>query len=614
MGNGESSNPPIFDKLITQQEFIDETLKEKTQNIWGREGLQKMDYPSFWPKMWSEKNNSLLSNIVFGSQFQFPTFSPNLMDVMQSNNFFPKVDFKNVDAPSNEMTLCLIKLKSFDLFWNDSLEKKNVRTVLGYSWGAFQEHFLILQNYLNLNFPNQLAFFGLLDDTSPIKPDINIKLKYIPLNYRIPIYISFAFFIANYFKRENSPFLEFKIGSVFQGRNQIISDLPTSEEFSKNMEKNRIELGNFWQGMSNQLKTKDDVIAFWKKHENIVQPMRLFNKALNMGGFDFTPGIDDYFWRLNFYTLYNFRINGQKVFNFPFFIEFIDNKFTSIEKINRIIILYYSMITKDINVLFNGQFWEMPLGIAFPRIPISRIKPIDYEKILEPFDFLKSLWLKTAEWSFSGQDINYINRFGINPDKLTDLQQKIFSFIIRYPLRPLKVPGFNFREFSRQTEEWKNVANLQWNDYMKWVIANINSEEQPFYVQPGEELVDTDGNHIIINVNHRNNQGVLVESFSQNLLNSYPDYGVLKDENLPWLGREFALLFPILFVPDFIFGDEFWSYVNNFVKKVFQLVIEVLESLLKIATELLPSFLLIAAVVGGFFYITKSEQKIEISK
>jgi hypothetical protein len=614
MGGQGSKNPPVFDTLITQQQFIDATLDEKTENIWGDEYLQKQKYPDIWTPIYKNRNAGNLQNVVFGWQYQFPQIGFNTITKLQhSSKTFPKINFENVAAPSVKITKAIQGLDAYDKFWEYAYEKRNPKEVISFVWAFFQEEFLDLQLYLNEYFYDQLAWFGLLDDTSDKKPTINIKLNYIPLNYRIPVYISLCYHITEYFKNStNSPFLNFKTGSVYLNPDYNFSDLPTLQEFNKNIEHYRIELGNFWTDMSNQLHSKEEVMAFWNKHEEIVEPIKRFYKALKEGFLYTAPGIDSYYFRLSFFQLYNFKISGQKVFNFPIFDKYIDDKYCPIQKINHVILLYYNLICKDINYLFDNQFFELPISKPYPRIPFTPINPIDIGQIISVFKGLKELWLNTAEWTYFGKDNNYMNQWG-HQFKLTELQQKIYDFIKIYPLRPLKVPPFNFGEWARRTPSWYQVCEIQWNDYFKWVIANVNTLKEPNYAEPGDILLDKDGNEVIITMNKYDTNNVLLFSEKIKLQNNYPDYGVLVEERQPWFGRQFLLLFPILTPADFIWGDEFWGFINNTVRKVFQIIIDTLYTLLKIVETLLPSLLIIAAVVGGYFFITRNEENISIT-
>ena len=92
----------------------------------------------------------------------------------------------------------------------------------------------------------------------------------------------------------------------------------------------------------------------------------------------------------------------------------------------------------------------------------------------------------------------------------------------------------------------------------------------------------------------------------QPLLNTYPDLGIMDlDENY---GRSFRFLLPWVAAADWIWGDNFWDFVNGSVRKVFKLVIDALIALYNFVGGLFPFIIVALGLFGGYLLFGRSSE------
>lgn len=583
-------------KQQTPENYINQALNENRNLMWGLDSVQKIPYPSYWTPEYRADNGGSIANVKFGRNFQFPTIGPDFDESVKNNHNYPKVNFANINAPSQEMMNNIFRpISNFRHEWTRANNSNDIKIIADPVLTLFIQREELIKEYVGKNFAAQLGYFGIIqyeDDTYKF----NTKFNYLPDNYKIPIYLHLLLYVSDHFQLPTAPYLLFKKGSSDYHPDKLYSNLPTLSEFKKQIVQNAVECGNFWTTMSNSLETREDVLEFWTDDENddLVESIRRYHKGLKAGFLFAPPGIDDYYFREKFFQLLHCKRSGKLVFNFPYFPGLLEEKFQYIGKVNHVILLYYFLMVHDIDLLFNGKFFDMEISKPFRKIPIVDIKPIDYKSHSYFFQNVKAAWLTTAEWTFFGRNNNYLTQVKVTPD--TDFRKMVWEFMQNYPLRPLKVPPFNFQQWTRQTLGWKKASEEQWDDYFEWVVVNAMAQDEPFYSPPGDQLRDKEGNLLWVKP-------------KDPLLNQYPDYGLLTDVEESWFGPQFKLLMPWTIGADWVWGDKFWDFVNGTVKVIFRKILQALRALANVVGEFLPYILLALGVVGGVFLLTRGNNQ-----
>jgi hypothetical protein len=247
----------------------------------------------------------------------------------------------------------------------------------------------------------------------------------------------------------------------------------------------------------------------------------------------------------------------------------------------------------DIQALIPG-FFELPEFSLIQEIDWVDIKPIDIDYQRNKFKFYYDAWIETGKWRFMGINepvwptpLEFGKQVGYVEDEFFD---KVWDFMKAYPIKRLKVPPFDFKEFTRMSTQWLAAANIQWQSYFEWCFENVKAQNSLNYVKPGNQLKTKEGEFVFYEDKGKNE-----------LINSYPDYGVLAEDTQGWRSLKPLLVFGN--VLDWIWGDKFWDWANGIADKIFQLVIEALKALYKLVVDLLPSLAVVLAIVAGVFIV-----------
>ena len=586
---------------VTVEEFVTLSLKENREPIFGENGSQKAPYPPYWPPPYRADNGGLYSKCYFGKVFQYPEIGAHFNEMMKGNAHYPKINFDEIDAPDSDVMNVIEQLREVRQFWVRSIEIQDLNIVTSIVINNFNKYQYQIQTYVKKNFGIFLEYFGIVKSSSPHYP-FYFKDGKVPLTFLYPIVTTLLLFIVDHYTSPNAPFVNFKTGSAYANPDANLHDIPTLQEFRKEAEIITFEQGNFWTEMGNKYKDKKEVLEFWNKNAELVESIKRFRKALKEGFLYAPPGIDDYYFRDALVQFMKFKDGPISAFNFTFFKNFMENRYTSTKKIDRVVLLYFYLMIFALEKLMGPDFWEQPFAKPHQKIPLIDIKPIDLVAHGYFFRPVKAAWLTTAEWTLFGRSNNYINAVGFQPEKMNEFRRKVWSFIVKYPLRPLRVPPFNFSEWTRLTIGWRKAAEQQWDDYFEWVVANVFAEVNINWVEPGQQLLNAEGLPVWDKPPTDNFQGAP-------LFNSYPDYGLLTDVEERWFGPSFKYLIPWTIGADWIWGDDFWDFVNGAAKFIFKKVLDALKFIAEALPAVLPFLLLFAGVGAGVWYLTKSENK-----
>ncbi len=190
----------------------------------------------------------------------------------------------------------------------------------------------------------------------------------------------------------------------------------------------------------------------------------------------------------------------------------------------------------------------------------------------------------------------------IDASKMTpkEFENAVYNFMKRYPLIPPVEPGIITRiNFAKGAKagDYFNLAEKQWGVYVLWVEANVRAYNNAFYVLPGEALLDKDGKEVF--VRDKNGQHIP-------LLNIPTNIGILADpeHRTKWWAKLF--IFPYV-----IFGNQWQTMLNGFIKDVIETTLAVLQSLWEVTKAILDTILpalpiillTLAAITGGYFLI-----------
>jgi hypothetical protein len=594
-------------RQVTVEEYANLALKEDRTPMWGENGTQNSNYPTYWPPQYRADNGGKYEQCYFGKVFQLPEIDGYFNDKNKNNGYYPRVNFDEIEAPDSEIMLVIEQLVDIEKFWTRSIENRDMNVVTSLVIPLGNKYMYQIDKYVKKNFPEFLAYFGIIKSNSK-NYTFSFKDGKVPLTFIFPIYTILLLFLVEHYKSVNAPFLNFKTGSAYMNPDANLFDVPTLQEFKKEIEIITFEQGNFWTEMGNKYLTKEEVLEFWKKNPELVESIKRFRKALKEGFLYASPGIDSYYFRESLVQFMKFKDGPSSPFNFTFFRKFIDNRYTPTVKIDRVVLLYFMLMVYALEKLLGNDFFELPLGKPHQRLPLIDIKPIDLISHGWFFRDVKKAWLETAQWTLFGRpDNNYLHYFGLKPDN--EFRMLVWGFITTYPIRPLKVPPFSFGEWTRHTVGWKKVTEQQWDDYFEWAVANVFASRNgnPNYVLPGQQLLDTDGLPLW---EKPPSEGFLGEP----LLNTYPDYGVLTEIQESWFGPSFKLLLPWTVAADWIWGDNFWEFVNGTVKFIFKKVLDALKAIADVLPAVLPALLLLAGLGVGAYFVTRPDNNLYIQE
>lgn len=594
-------------KNVTPESWVRDVMDERRSKIWGKDGQEKKDYPNFWPKPQDQPTNTSISTVEFGKVFQYPIIRPT--NIEKDFNQLPKLNYANVDSPTPRMMAILKQIDGLSLVWQNSIQQKNIYSivapVLTLLLGPSGDD---VRSFLTKNLKEQLNFFGLIDYPGVGNRWFEKKISQFPGNYELPIYIMLLLYVDQHFHNDNAPFLKWKRNSAVD---DSIYPIPSLVDFIGQMDGLRVTHGNFWLEMNPYLKTKEDILLFWQQNPKIIEFVLDFRKSLVLGtiSFGFIDGrlitstdghTDNYDVKMSFFDIFKFKKDNKPFFNFPYWNELITEKYTNTATLNCFIRNYGYLMVKDVERIL-PDIWERRESIKWPTIPWSPIADLDRSFLERDFMVYKTRWQETAMWYFfESNRPEWPPRLGINPNDPNEFRVKMWAFIINYPIPALKVPPYSFADWSRFSRGWKEIFELQWEAYFVWATENIFASSRPNYVNPGEQLKNTEGELLF----YKNEQGQLVP-----LINTFPDFGIMREGGGGPIGRDFRFLFAWSIVGDWVWGDGFWEFFNGTIKKVFKLVLDALRALYEFVSGILPSLLLLFGVGVGAYYLLKDKKE-----
>lgn len=578
-------------KQSQPSDWIDDFANEKKEILWGNGKVENQAYPAFWPPAWPTPSQSR-GDIEFGRIYQFPVISPSLLQDERFMSIFPAIDFSKVNAPTPRLNEMLFHAGVIFNSWNDSIREKSISQVVRNAFVYLQEYEKDINSYLHENFCECLNYFGLIDYKYG-KKYFDKKLPYLPNHFLIASTLFIILRIRLHFQNENAPFLEWKrLSANYYGN--INDNMPSIKDFRESIPGITSQYGNFWIEMNNFLNSPLDVHNFLAKNKDIMNEMLYMRAAkkrgeLTNGGDTYT---DNYSVRLGFLRILKYNFNG-KCFNFPLFTDFPrDNPFCDVAVVNHYCALYLELMYDNLNKIL-PDIWDTPLGVIHPVLPIGEIKPIDDKFLQKNFQWFKEEWALTADYAFFGRNRAQWPPFIPESDRKQfpegSANQIIFDFMLDYPPPRLKVPPFSFSEWTRKTGGWDRVFEEQWNSYFTWVRHNAYARSKLNWVPPGEQMKNVEGELLF----YKDDKGQ-----QQPLLNTFPDFGIMDlDQNY---GKGLKYLLPWAAAADWIWGDNFWDFVNGAVRKLFKLVIDALIALYELVGGLFPFILLGLGLLGGY--------------
>ena len=583
-------------KLQKPENWVRDLYDEWQQPLWGVDKVQKVEYPSFWGMPQPTPTNIDLQTLFLGKVFQFPVISPRLLDSGEYYTVLPTISTSELNAPSRRMMCVLSKMQAMRRLWEQSIEERNIYLIIDPFFELLNEYGNDIDEYLLTNLSSHLNYYGLIPfkDVKDQNSKVYFKdqMPHIPGTFRMGAILFLLISISNRIESSNAPFIAWKEGSA----KYTSSDLPTLDEWNANIPLLLEQNGNFWTFNNSDMKSPEAVLEFWDKNREVILPIIHFHLDMKLGNIA-SPNKDknrDTFKRRNdFLKILRFRNElGQPLFIFQFFNADTLGKYSDVGDVNQIISLYFFLLVKSIEKLI-PNIWDTRQGVAERAIDFIKINPIDIGYLASKFDWYRTIWLDTAQWYFYSTNRPpwppNVDAFGED-----DMTKAIFEFMYNNPLAPLKVPPFSFSEWTRLTAGWLQVANKQWNDYFKWVVENVFAMKRPNWVNPGEQMKNPQG-ELLFYIDPKTRE-------KMPLVNTYPDYGVMEEPG-GIIGRGYLLLLPWVGAADWIWGSDFWNFVNNVVSKVFKLVIEALKMLYEVARAVLPALIIIAAVIGGIFLL-----------
>ncbi len=192
----------------------------------------------------------------------------------------------------------------------------------------------------------------------------------------------------------------------------------------------------------------------------------------------------------------------------------------------------------------------------------------------------------------------------------TSLEAELVGFMLQNCPHRLKIPAIaDFWHLSRESNQWVELFENQWNDYFEWCINNLNAKKSnpEKYIPPGEIFKDQDGKTIYHTIGTK-------EGEKEPLRNTYPDYGIMNIETGEPGVKYWRYLSVVAYFTDWYFGQELWDRITMIIKKVFQLIINALKAIIDFIIPELPgglwgigAILLIGGVIliGGGGYISQ---------
>jgi hypothetical protein len=587
-------------KTTTPESWVEEILKDKTEPIWGKDNLQKIDYPKFWNPHPRNYPNQDINTLQFGNVYQFPPCFISPVATLAFTDSFPKISLRDLAPPPPRVLHFLSQMEHLEMFNKESQEKKDIYYMARPWFEMIKEYGNDVKDYLESNMYRQLNFFGLVDAKDDAAYFLK-KLNYIPSNFEAGVIYFLLGYLALFFNNDNAPFLAWKDFTVYSSSTKI----PGLVQFNQSVSVDRMSR-NFWI-VGRGLENPESVLRFWRENRELVKVIIEMKGALNKGsvGNGNDTFTDQWGVREKFLDIYKYHKDGGHLFQFHYFNMAGLSKFEYLEDVNAIIRNYLWLMVADIEKLI-PDIWNRPEGSYYQSIPLTPINPIDPASYMGRWEAYRDYWKETSAWFlFNSNRPPWPLRFQpLTPEeeeKWGEIQVGIRHYLETYPLRALKVPPFSFGEFTRRTQEWHRLADKQWDDYFLWVVKNVLASNAPNWVQPGQQMKNVNGELMYFE-----EKGVKYP-----LINSYPDYGIMVDDG-PGVGRGIRFLIPVTIPFDWFFGDSFWDFINGSVAAVFKLIIQVLETLYEVAVSVLPLLWPILLGVGAFFYFTKSDNVINL--
>lgn len=200
------------------------------------------------------------------------------------------------------------------------------------------------------------------------------------------------------------------------------------------------------------------------------------------------------------------------------------------------------------------------------------------------------LWRKSAEWHFLDIGTSPWPNPNLQNFFLKDTYEyQVVNYIMAFLPRRLRVPKWEYSEWTRKSAKWNEVFTMQYQYYLLWVEANVKVQHDTNWPQPGNGMKDPTTGELI-----RDSRGDVV-------INSYPDLGIM-DENDQSGVLYNTLKYTIPFIHGiltFFEGSDITSFFTDIAKEIWNIVLKVLKELLNIVKPALPSLALIGAVVVG---------------
>jgi len=577
---------------------IESVLWEERQvQVWDSSGLNSVPYPSWWPQSLIVKG---VNSPIFGHVFGFPEINPAL-----SNSFpkYPLFKANNIKAPNIIFFKNLLAVKTLMHDYNIHINTSTSSD----SKVIFSQKILEFYNrdgefwihWIRDNIPSSLNFWGLswpsVNVNNSKSPFFVGNLSYTPGQY---ILMSLLFILNNihfyYSQTPGSPFLPWLSNTANESESM---DIPIAMNNFKAFAKVRATQNlNIWT-QTGLLKTQESVFKFLEENKELMKGFIDNIKGKKEGLYLRDKNYDDPLIREEFWKIYYHwdTAHGKWMFQIPDIFGIRKGQPVSVFGLNQYIRYSYFLMEVDLFLLKVNEesTSETPKSEDIDKKKVEEtVARVRHVKITpEPpavskiefdmmdFERLRLYWITTAEYAFfnSNQPVwpprQFESFFPLHP--LPHIE-KMNNFIMKHPIDRLKVPPIDFFEMKRQDEGWTQVSNLQWRDYLLWVHANVEAQDQPFYSQPFAKLLDKAGKIIPRPDDPHGNT----------LINSYPDYGVLDPDAKGSATRKgFYKLTVWTLAADFIWGDNFDAWVVGKSQELFKLVIDTLISLKNLVVD-----------------------------
>lgn len=607
-------------------------------NVWGKDGVQKQEYPNWWTNASTFKKSPHLERT-----FGFPYLSPwALANWVKGVKKLPMLDIRAKESLPPELYPLLNKVIYFSDEWakNSKNNDTTMDTMIAFAKEAqmfLKEHENILGQYVYDNYKFYYNFFGLNIEGFPDvckdgSPFFTEPLNYVPARFKLQVDLSL---LSNIIKQmqDQQPYINW-------------AKLHPRRKEPKLIPRNFLHWG---PTLYNEI-IKPNMMGLVRP-PGATKPINVFNVvAQDHETFQFfyyiVHDIDNGFLSggemksgyyygdlMQFKKIVEYKFDDGSYFYFknlplvlpPFNIE------TDPHDMQDYAILTMFQLYAFLKENYPNEFGTKKLRDKLqagdvvikpvidplvPKVKEETKKNKLPEDIEIRFRQYKEAWRHTAEYVFMP------GVFGTKPEWPPKKDYMAFpeawserlpvlldmkNFINLYPPRRLKVPPLTWRSIVdvmsdhpedpradgewRAGKEWLKVFDIQWDAYIKWVYYNVQFIVKKREVEKKLAQQKQDGKKLVMKgsldpygpIINREGKEVEYKTFDGkvvHLINSYPDYGIVDNSSDAELFiKKIAHLVIWTSVIEFFWGDNFWDAVFGRMNDMFNSVIDAIIEL-----------------------------------